>query len=243
MHHPVDPEGRGDSQGRPAPFDMIGAMEAPPARAALVRGRTSLAGPARPAGAPSAGRSRSARSRPASRGCRATDLLDHTSPFFAPVAAVVCLGTSYGQRLRRVAEVTIGVAVGRLRAPTSSSGIGSGWWQLTLIVALGDVDGAAARRRTAVPDPGGRAVDRDHRAGARPRRGAHPLDRRADRRRRGAGRGDRRARRRRCDARASRRRRWCARSRDLLHAASDVMVDGDVDRRWSCSRTPGRPTR
>ena len=42
----------------------------------------------------------------------AADLLGHPTPFFAPVAAVVALGTSYGQRLRRVAEVTIGVAVG-----------------------------------------------------------------------------------------------------------------------------------
>ena len=35
-----------------------------------------------------------------------------TTPFFAPIAAVVSLGTSYGQRLRRVAEVTLGVAIG-----------------------------------------------------------------------------------------------------------------------------------
>ena len=45
----------------------------------------------------------------------ATDVFGHRAPFFAPVAAVVCLGTSYGQRLRRVGEVTVGVAVGRLR--------------------------------------------------------------------------------------------------------------------------------
>ena len=35
----------------------------------------------------------------------AADLLDHPSPFFAPIAAVLSLGTSYGQRLRRVVEV------------------------------------------------------------------------------------------------------------------------------------------
>ena len=33
----------------------------------------------------------------------AQHLLGHPAPFFAPVAAVVSLGTSYGQRLRRVA--------------------------------------------------------------------------------------------------------------------------------------------
>ena len=42
----------------------------------------------------------------------AADLLGHETPFFAPIAAVVSLGTSYGQRLRRVAEVTLGVAIG-----------------------------------------------------------------------------------------------------------------------------------
>ncbi len=65
----------------------------------------------------------------------ATHLLGHPRPFFAPVAAIACLGTSYGQRLRRVAEVTIGVSVGVLVADTTVSLIGSGWWQLSLIVA------------------------------------------------------------------------------------------------------------
>ena len=37
----------------------------------------------------------------------AHDVVGHTTPFFAPIAAVLCLGTSYGQRLRRVAEVTV----------------------------------------------------------------------------------------------------------------------------------------
>lgn len=63
-------------------------------------------------------------------------LLGHATPFFAPVAAVVCLGTSYGQRLRRVAEVAVGVAVGLLVADGLVVLIGTGWWQLSLIVAL-----------------------------------------------------------------------------------------------------------
>ena len=66
----------------------------------------------------------------------AADVLQHPTPFFAPVAAVVCLGTSYGQRLRRVAEVTIGVAVGVLIADLLIVALGSGWWQLSLIVVL-----------------------------------------------------------------------------------------------------------
>lgn len=66
----------------------------------------------------------------------AHDLLDHTLPFFAPIAAVLCLGTSYGQRLRRVVEVTLGVAIGVFMADVLVSGIGSGAWQLALIVFL-----------------------------------------------------------------------------------------------------------
>lgn len=66
----------------------------------------------------------------------AADLLGHQTPFFAPVAAVVALGTSYGQRLRRVAEVTVGVAVGVFLADLLVAGLGSGWWQIGLIVAL-----------------------------------------------------------------------------------------------------------
>jgi uncharacterized membrane protein YgaE (UPF0421/DUF939 family) len=66
----------------------------------------------------------------------AADLLDHPTPFFAPIAAVVSLGTSYGQRLRRVAEVTLGVAIGVLIADLLVVQLGSGWWQLALVVAL-----------------------------------------------------------------------------------------------------------
>lgn len=66
----------------------------------------------------------------------AADLLGHQTPFFAPVAAVVSLGTSYGQRLRRVAEVTTGVALGVLLADLLAIWIGSGWWQLVVVVAL-----------------------------------------------------------------------------------------------------------
>jgi len=66
----------------------------------------------------------------------AAELFQHDRPFFAPVAAVVSLGTSYGQRLRRVAEVTVGVAVGVFTADVFTHYLGSGAWQLTLIVAL-----------------------------------------------------------------------------------------------------------
>lgn len=66
----------------------------------------------------------------------ASDLLGHDHPFFAPVAAVLCLGTSYTQRLRRVAEVAVGVAVGVLVADLIVLQIGAGAWQLALVVVL-----------------------------------------------------------------------------------------------------------
>ncbi len=66
----------------------------------------------------------------------ASDVFHHPQPIFAPIVAVVCLGTSYGQRLRRVAEVTAGVSLGILLADVLVQVIGSGAWQLTLIAAL-----------------------------------------------------------------------------------------------------------
>jgi uncharacterized membrane protein YgaE (UPF0421/DUF939 family) len=66
----------------------------------------------------------------------AHDLLGHQAPLFASIAAVVSLGTSYGQRLRRVAEVTIGVAIGVLLGDLLVQWLGSGAWQIALIVGL-----------------------------------------------------------------------------------------------------------
>lgn len=66
----------------------------------------------------------------------ATELFDHRTPFFAPIAAVVCLGTSFSQRHRRVLEVTMGVAIGVLVADLLVLAFGTGWWQLSFIVAL-----------------------------------------------------------------------------------------------------------
>jgi len=63
-------------------------------------------------------------------------VLQHTQPVFAPIAAVVSLGTSYGQRLRRVAEVSIGVGLGVFIGDLLVAWLGQGWWQLGLMVAL-----------------------------------------------------------------------------------------------------------
>jgi uncharacterized membrane protein YgaE (UPF0421/DUF939 family) len=66
----------------------------------------------------------------------AHDVLGHPRPFFAPVVAVICLGTSYGQRLRRVVEMAIGVAIGVFLADLLLVLIGTGAWQVGVLVAL-----------------------------------------------------------------------------------------------------------
>ncbi|MDX8049184.1 FUSC family protein [Lentzea sp. BCCO 10_0798] len=66
----------------------------------------------------------------------ATLVIGHAHPFFAPIAAVVCLGVSLGQRLRRVGELVVGVSVGVGVGDALISWIGSGPWQIALVVAL-----------------------------------------------------------------------------------------------------------
>lgn len=66
----------------------------------------------------------------------ATHVLGHRQAFFAPVAAIVSLGLSYGQRLRRVAEVTVGVALGVLIGDVFANVFGTGGWQVLLAVAV-----------------------------------------------------------------------------------------------------------
>lgn len=63
----------------------------------------------------------------------ATNLLHHESAFFAPVTVMISLGMSYGQRLRRVIEVTMGVAIGVLVGDVFVHYFGSGAWQIAVV--------------------------------------------------------------------------------------------------------------
>ncbi len=66
----------------------------------------------------------------------AVHIIGHRVPFFAPVAAVVCLGITLGQRLRRAIELIVGVGLGVGVGDLLISAIGTGPWQIALVVAL-----------------------------------------------------------------------------------------------------------
>lgn len=66
----------------------------------------------------------------------AHNLIGHAQPFFAPVVAVVSLGTTYGQRLRRVLEMSVGVAIGIFLGDLYTHVFGRGAWQITVMVAV-----------------------------------------------------------------------------------------------------------
>ena len=66
----------------------------------------------------------------------ATRVLGPPRPFFASVAAVVALGVSGGGRLRRTAELALGVALGVAVGDLLVDLIGQGAWQIGVVVAI-----------------------------------------------------------------------------------------------------------
>jgi uncharacterized membrane protein YgaE (UPF0421/DUF939 family) len=66
----------------------------------------------------------------------ATELLGHSDPFFAPVAAVLTLGLSANERLRRAIEVTLGVALGIAVADALVLWLGTGTISIAVVVLL-----------------------------------------------------------------------------------------------------------
>jgi uncharacterized membrane protein YgaE (UPF0421/DUF939 family) len=66
----------------------------------------------------------------------AHDLVGRPAPFFAPIAAVITLASSVGQRVRRTTELVIGVALGIGVGDTIIHFIGTGPWQIGLVVVM-----------------------------------------------------------------------------------------------------------
>ena len=66
----------------------------------------------------------------------ALELLGHESPFFAPVAAIIALGATRGQRARRAVELMLGVALGIGLADLLIGATGTGLLQLAAVVGL-----------------------------------------------------------------------------------------------------------
>src|SRR5215211_429280 len=63
-------------------------------------------------------------------------LVRHEQPFFAPIAAVICLSVTLGQRNRRAVELVFGVAVGLMVADLLVLVIGNGTLQIAVVVLL-----------------------------------------------------------------------------------------------------------
>jgi uncharacterized membrane protein YgaE (UPF0421/DUF939 family) len=66
----------------------------------------------------------------------AHEVIGHRAPFFAPIAAVITLAVSVGQRLRRAFELVLGVAIGIAIGDVLIYLIGTGPAQIGLVVTL-----------------------------------------------------------------------------------------------------------
>lgn len=66
----------------------------------------------------------------------AHDLIGRPAPFFAPISAVITLASSVGQRARRTTELVIGVALGIGIGDLIIHFIGTGPWQIGLVVVM-----------------------------------------------------------------------------------------------------------
>jgi hypothetical protein len=60
----------------------------------------------------------------------------HPAPLFAAIAAIIVSSTSLGQQRRRATELALGVAVGIFIADVLVRGIGTGGWQIAVLVVL-----------------------------------------------------------------------------------------------------------
>ncbi len=83
----------------------------------------------------------------------ATTVFGHANPVFAPIAAIVSLGATRGQRAQRAVELMLGVAVGITAGDLLTSVIVVGVWQLAVIISDVGVLARAAVRAIRLEDP------------------------------------------------------------------------------------------
>jgi uncharacterized membrane protein YgaE (UPF0421/DUF939 family) len=77
----------------------------------------------------------------------AHNLIGHVTPFFAPISATIALGLAPGRRSRRAVELTLGVAFGIAVGDVLVSLIGSGAWQISVVVVIAMVGATLAGGR------------------------------------------------------------------------------------------------
>lgn len=63
-------------------------------------------------------------------------LLDHAEPFFAPIAAWVCLGFAPDRSVRRVAELAVGVTLGVVLGEVVAALLGTGIIPIILVIVI-----------------------------------------------------------------------------------------------------------
>ncbi|MCL1799841.1 MAG: FUSC family protein [Promicromonosporaceae bacterium] len=63
-------------------------------------------------------------------------VLGHDRPFFAAVSAWICLGWSFNRDIRRMIEIAFGVTLGVAMGDVVVRTIGSGWWQIALVLIV-----------------------------------------------------------------------------------------------------------
>lgn len=66
----------------------------------------------------------------------AIELAGHKDPFFAPMSTVIILGLSGGDRIKRASELTLGCALGVGVGDLLVMQIGTGYWQIFVVVGL-----------------------------------------------------------------------------------------------------------
>jgi uncharacterized membrane protein YgaE (UPF0421/DUF939 family) len=63
-------------------------------------------------------------------------VLGHETPVFAPIAAILTIGSSFGQRMSRAAEVAVGVALGVFFGDLFVVLLGRGGWQIMIAIVI-----------------------------------------------------------------------------------------------------------